>query len=370
MSDSKVYMFPESGASNGELLSILAPMLSQRGLDPNLLLAMNRNNGGFGGEGGWFMWVIFLFFLMGWGGNGFGFGNSGGFGGGNNFGFNPGNADLAALINNDNGKELLMSAIQGNGTAISQLASTLNCSIGNIQAAVNGVLSSVQNVGNQVGMSSQQVINAIQSGNCQLGNQLAQCCCSIQDAITRSSYDNQLATVNQTNVLQNAITSQGFNNQIETLNQTTTLSNAINNVATGQERGFSSVAYETQRQTCDIQNSIKDATAQILEGQRAAEMRELQNKVDALRELNSQKDVVINNNQQTGIFSQMIQAATAPLAGALNSLQGDVNGIKCKLPETVSVTYPNLTAIPSYLTNGWYGFNTFGSCGCNNSLWG
>ena len=118
MSDSKVYMFPESNESG--LLSIVAPLLAQRNIDPNMLLALNSRNGsnGFGGEGGWFMWVIFLFFLMGWGGNGFGFGNRGGFGG-NNFGFNPGNADLAALINNDNGKELLMSAIQGNGTAIS-----------------------------------------------------------------------------------------------------------------------------------------------------------------------------------------------------------------------------------------------------------
>lgn len=351
MSDSKVYMFPESTSTNSGLLSVLAPLLSQRNIDPNMLLALNSksNNGAWGGEGGWFMWVIFLFFLMGWGGYGNGFGR-GGFGG-NNGGFNPGNADLAALINNDNGKELLMSAIQGNGTAISQLASTLNCSIGNIQAAVNGVLSQVQNVGNQVGMSTQQVINAIQSGNCQLGNQLAQCCCNIQDAITRQGYENQLATLNQTNTLQNS----------------------INTVATGQERGFSSVAYETQRQTCDIQNSIKDATAQILEGQRAAEMRELQNKVDALRELNSQKDVVINNNQQTGIFSQMIQAATAPLAGALSSLQGDVNGIKCKMPETVPVQWPNLTAVqttPIFGYFGNYGLNTFGSCGCNNSLWG
>ena len=63
MSESKVFMFPESGASNGELVSLLAPLLQQRGLDPNLLL-MNRGNYGFGGEGGWFMWIIFLFFLM------------------------------------------------------------------------------------------------------------------------------------------------------------------------------------------------------------------------------------------------------------------------------------------------------------------
>ena len=69
---------------------------------------MNRGNYGFGGEGGWFMWVIFLFFLMGWGGNGWnGFGNRG-----------AGDAYLGNLINNDTGRELLMSAIQGNGNAI------------------------------------------------------------------------------------------------------------------------------------------------------------------------------------------------------------------------------------------------------------
>lgn len=342
MSDSKVYMFPESGSSNGELMSMLAPLLSQRGVDPNVLLALNRD-GGFGGEGGWFMWVIFLFFLMGWGGNGFG-----GFGG--NRGNLAGDAYLGNLINNDAGRELLMSAIQGNGTAISQLASTLNCSTNAIQTAINSVMQQVQSVGNQVGMTGQQVINAIQAGNCQLGNQLAQCCCSIQDAITRQGYENQLAIVNQTNALQSS----------------------INTVATGQERGFSSVAFETQRQTCDIQNSIEAATTKILEGQRAAEMREMQNKIDALRELNSQKDVVINNGQQTAIFSQMIQSATAPLAGALSTLQGDVNGIKCKLPETVSVQYPNLTAIPTTPLVGYSGWTGFGlnGCGCSNSLWG
>lgn len=343
MSDSKVYMFPESGSSNGELMSMLAPLLSQRGVDPNMLLALNNRDGGFGGEGGWFMWVIFLFFLMGWGGNGFG-----GFGG--NRGNLAGDAALGNLINNDAGRELLMSAIQGNGTAISQLASTLNCSTNAIQTAINGVMSQVQSVGNQVGMTGQQVINAIQSGNCQIGNQLAQCCCNIKDAITRQGYENQLATVNQTNALQNS----------------------INAVSTGQERGFSSVAFETQRQTCDITNAIESSTSRILEGQRAAEMREMQSKIDALRELNSQKDVVINNGQQTAIFSQMIQSATAPIATAVSALQGDVNGIKCKLPETVSVPYPNLTAVPTTPLIGYagWGLNTFGSCGCNNSLWG
>ena len=333
MSESKVFMFPESGASNGELISLLAPLLQQRGLDPNLLL-MNRGNYGFGGEGGWFMWIIFLFFIMGWGNNGFG-------GLGNNRGALAGDAYLGNFINNDAGRELLMSAIQGNGNAIGQLASTLNCDINSVKAAVNGVMSQIQGVGSQVGMSSQQIINAIQAGNAQVASQLAQCCC-----------DNQLAICNQTNTLQNA----------------------INSVATGQERGFSAVAYETQRQTCDIQNSIKDATQSILEGQRAAEIREMQSKIDSLRELNSQKDVIINNGQQTAIFSQMIQQATTPIASAVNALQNDINGIKCHLPETVTLPYSCATAVPTQAVYNGLAYNAlnaglYGTCGCN-SLWG
>lgn len=179
MSDSKVYMFPDNN-----WMPLLSSLMQQKGLDPNLLLA--RNNGCFGNEGGWFMWIIFLFFLMGWGGNGFnGFGNRASL---------AGDAALGNLINNDNGRELLMSAIQGNGAAINQLASTVNCDLNSVKGAINAVMSQIQNVGNQVGMSSQQIINAIQSGNCQVASKIADCCC-----------ENRLAICQQTNTLQNAI---------------------------------------------------------------------------------------------------------------------------------------------------------------------
>lgn len=163
-------------------------------------------------------------------------------------------------------------------------------------------------------------------------------------------------------------------NRLAICQQTNTLQNAINGIATGQEKGFSSVTYETQRQTCDIQNSIKSATDVILAGQRDAEMREMQNKIDALREINSQKDVIINNGQQTAVFSSMIQSATAPITNAVNALQGDINGIKCRLPETVTLPYSCATAVPTqavfgYNGLGWAGFGLNG-CGCNNSLWG
>lgn len=315
MSESKVFMFPEQ---QGNLMSVLGPMLSQRGVDPNVLLAMNRNNG-FGGEGGWFMWVIFLFFLMGWGGNSWG-------------GFGNRTPELGNMLNNDAGRELLMQAIQGNQNAIGQLSTTLNCTLGDVQQAINAVMTSIQGVGNQVGLSGQQIINAIQAGNASIASQLASCCC-----------ENRLATCQQTNTLQNS----------------------INTVATGQERGFSSVAYETQRQTCDIRDSIKSATDQILAGQRDAEMRELQNKIDALREANSQKDVVINNGQQTAIFNQMIQSATAPLASALSTLQTDINGVKCKLPDTTTIQYSPVVGIPTCVAAQYGLWNT-----TPNTLWG
>jgi hypothetical protein len=54
MAEEKTYVFGE-GAGNNGILSLLGSMLSQKGVDPNVLLAMQgRNNDGFG-EGGWFI---------------------------------------------------------------------------------------------------------------------------------------------------------------------------------------------------------------------------------------------------------------------------------------------------------------------------
>ena len=313
MSESKTYVFGNEGGGQGGMMSLLAPLLQQRGLDPNLLLAMNKNGNGWG-DG--FMWVIFLFFLMGWGGNGWGdFGN--GRAGG-----------IANEVNNDYGRSLLMDAIGGNRNALSNLATQLNCTEGQIQAAISALTSQVQGVGNQVGMSSMQVINALQQGNMQIAQQLASCCC-----------ENRLATCQQTNTLQNA----------------------INNVAVGQEHGFSNVAYETQRQTCDLHNAIKDSTQTIVNGQKQAEMREMQNKIDALREENS-------TFKSSAMTSQIVGQAVAPINAVLAGLQQEVAGIKCKMPETVTLNYAQATAVPNCVAAqmGLYGFNALN----NGGFWG
>lgn len=198
----KTYVFSnEPSGSCGSKLDITAllPNLMCGGnrLDPNLLLALNngyRNQDMWGGAGMWWIWILLLF---GWGRNGFG-----GWGGyGNGECCNNGCNNCAALpwaLNNDTGRELLMQAIQGNGDAIRQLASTLNCDVKSIETNLCNIQSLIQNVGNQVGMSGQQVINSIQSVGCQLGNQLAQCCCDLKQGIERQGYENRIATIQQT----------------------------------------------------------------------------------------------------------------------------------------------------------------------------
>ena len=91
--------------------------------------------------------------------------------------------------------------------------------------------------------------------------------------------------------------------------------------------------------------------------------------IDALREKNSQQAIVINNAQQTAAFGQMIAQATTPIAQAVAGLQGDIAGIKCKLPETVTLPFSCATAVPTQAV--FNPFCAFGlGSGFNNSLWG
>lgn len=311
MSETKTYVFGNDGQCGGGMMSLLAPLLQRNGLDPNLLLAMNKNGNGWG-DGSGFMWVIFLFFLMGWGGNGWG-----GFGG-------NGRGAIANEINNDYGRSLLMDAIGGNRNALSNLATQLNCTEGQIQSAISALTSQVQSVGNQVGMSGMQTINALQQGNMQIAQQLANCCC-----------ENRLATCQQTNTLQSA----------------------INNVATGQESGFANVAYETQRQTCDLHNAIKDSTQTIVNGQQQAVMREMQNKIDALREENS-------TFKSSAMTSQIVGQALAPVNAVLAGLQKEVGEIKCAQPNTVTVPYQPFVTVPNCVAA------QYGIYGNANGFWG
>lgn len=79
MESKTVVYTPDAGSGSGSgMMAMLAPLLQQKGIDPNLLMALNSkgNGNGFGGDGSWFLWIIFLFFLFplfgrnGWGNDG------------------------------------------------------------------------------------------------------------------------------------------------------------------------------------------------------------------------------------------------------------------------------------------------------------
>lgn len=321
MSDTKVYQF---GTEGNSLLSSVLPLLSQKGVDPAYLMGMlnNGNNGGlFGGRG--FEDIIALIIVAAIFGNGtFGFGN--------NNGYNAGQTE----------RELLMSAIQRNGVDISQLASALNCSTGRIDDAISAVATQICNLTGQVGMSGQQIINSIQAGNASLASQLCNCCCDIKQAISESNY----------------LTERGFCNTNQILS-----------------RGFSDIGYATQQQTCSIEKAIAASTAEIMAGQRAAEMREMQDKIDKLREKNSQQAVILNNTQQTAQFAAMLAPIQADLA-ELKCNQVPVKKIAC--PETYVPVNNSINATYGLIPTYCNGFGAFGAGfgfpnGWNGgSLWG
>lgn len=302
----KTYVF-DTAADRGSLDSsaIIASLMNNRGVDPNLMAMLtnaSKNQDAWGGGGMWWIWVIIMFWL--WGGNG------------NMFGRNGGLDGIPNQINNDFGRDILLQAINGNGTAISQLASTLNCDMNALQNAICQVQSSIQGVGNQVGMSGQQIINAIQAGNCQISHQIADCCCNVRTAITTQGYENQLATINQTNALQSTMNG---NNQA------------------------------------------------ILARLDAMSNQALLDKIDALREKNSSLIAQLSNEHQTAAIQAYQAQSLIPVNAALQDLSTRLGAIECKQPATVTVPYiPAMSNLVPVSYSQPVNFSTIGynTCGC------
>lgn len=306
MSDSKVYMLPDGSNS----------------LDPNLMLAMSQN-GGFGGGANW-IWPMFIWMLFPWLFSGNGFGN--GFGG---------NGFLANYLNNDAGRDLLLQAINGRADALGQLSQILNTNIDSIRTAVTGVQSAIQTVGAQVGLSGQQVINSIQSGNASLSQQLCQCCC-----------ENRLAIANQTNDLQQTMAA---NHAAATLQAAQ--AEAADQLAVCQQTN--ALSGQADRNTNSILNAIAGQNTLITKEFCDLKERELQNKIDTQGDIITQLRGQISNDKQTEAFN-----------AAFNALNDKLNQVAAKQPNTVPVTWPNLTAVNNTPYAGFYPFY-----GSQTSFW-
>lgn len=282
--EKEVQTFNFDTGTNSLLASIL-PALTNKGVDTGMLMGMLNNNrgGGFFGNNGGFQDIIALIVIAAIFGNGNG---NGIFGGGNN--------------NNSTGREMLLSAIQRNGVDISQLAASLNCSVGKIDAAIGQVATQICNLAGQQGMGFMQVVNAIQAGNCSLASQIANCCCDLKQA--------------------------------------------IGGVNVGLERGFSSVAYETQRQTCDLKQAASDNTAAILA------------KLDAIEDSRKDRELAEKDRIIATLTARSErQAELQPIYSALSD-------IKCNQPPVKKIACPETYIPVNTGVNAQYGLIPTG-CG-------
>lgn len=309
----KTYVFDSPGTSGSGMDNsfpyFLAGMMNNnRGMDPGLLALLdrgNRNQDSWGGCGIWFIWIILLWFMRGnWFGNGNGFGN----------GLNG----IPNTLNNDFGREVLLQAINGTQSSVNQLASSLNCDVNALQTAIGQVNSLLQSLGGQIGMSSERIINALQAGNNSVVSQLNQCCCNIQDSITRQGYENQIATSNQTNSL--------------------------------------------------ISAGTQNTTA-IIAKLDAMQTQSLYDKIDALREQKSALAAQLSNEHQTAAIQAYQAQSLVPVNAALTDLSNRLASIECKQPATVTVPYiPAMSSLVpvSYSQPVNFGLTGYSSgCYCN-----
>ena len=232
----KIYCCDRGDSDN----ALAAAILANKGNDNNLLPLAMMN--GAGGMNGWmnnpFAYLMFLALFR-----------NGGFGFGGDSAPTQGietqaqlNAIRTQLQDNQNA-DCIKSAIQGNGFAISQLAQNLNVDFNTLQKCCCDVQAAIQQVAGQVGFSAERVINAVNMGDCGVIQALQNCCCQTQQNITRMGYETQLG---QKDI--QYTTQRGFDY-----------------TNTGLERGFSNVAYETQRQTCDIINNANANTQRVID---------------------------------------------------------------------------------------------------------
>lgn len=278
------------------------------------LLALGNNgygygNGGFlgGGFGAGILGGVLGGIFTNWlGGNGWGMGGMNG---------NGAAAALGAQATANNNTDLLMNAITNTGERQHEAVQTLSTMLGQdfnlVNQGVQTMQSALATIAANQGMNTMQVVNAIQSGQAALSAQFCQCCCETQKSIMQQGYENQIATLNQTNSLNTTINANGQRNV----------------------------------------DAIADLKSSMISEFCAARERDMQAKIDTQADIITQLRNAADNANQTNQIAAML----APIQARLVE-------IEAKQPATTPVIYPNITAVNStpYM-GGFYGNGFFGN---------
>lgn len=298
MAEDKTIIMPENQNGWGNVPAVWA-------LNNGYGYGNGYGNGFFGGNGfGAFLGGLLgsaIPGFFGWGGNGWG-GNGNG----------AAAASLGAQATANNNTDTILRAIDGTDADVRLLATTLNSDVNTVKTNLATLQNGLTALTGQTGLSAAQIINAIERGDANLAANLCECCCSMKQLVT----------------------SQGYENQLATLRQTETLSGAI----------------------ADLKSTMIDQFC-------AAEKRDMQQTITRQGDIITQLRNEADNARQTNAFAAML----APIAQ-------EVNDVKCKLPSTTTVQYPNLVAFSTTPNIGGFygGFNGYGygpGWG-NGSYWG
>ena len=297
-----VTYIPDSGSQTNSILPwVMANNGGMGGFNNAWPWLFAMNGGGFGGFGGWGGAGIgggILGFLL-----GALVGNRGGlFGGGNG-----GGSQLGVELNNDSNTALIMQAITGTDANVRALAAQTNTDYAAMRDGICTLRSAIDQVAAQTGMSALQVQNAILSGDASIVAQLNQCCCDMKQITIAQGYENQIATLNQTNQLGGAISGS------------------------------------TQR-TVD---AIADLKSTMIEQFCGLEKRELQSTIAKQADTINQLRNSASNNVQTALFQN-----------GFNVLNQKITELAGRIPNTVPVQWPNIQAVNTTPTVGVGGFGS------------
>lgn len=288
------------GSETNGVLAMLPALLQKQGVDPALIALCGGNRGAFGNNG--LSDIIALIVIAAIFGNG-------NFGGGL-FGNRGGNGcALPNMINNDSNTQLLMQTLQRNGMDIQSLANMTNTSADAISAAISGVSKEICNQGIATGQSFNQVLTSIMQGSNALQTQLANCCCTLRDAITNQGYQNQLGQ---------------------------------KDIQNGMLSGFGQLGNVLATDTCAIKQNATDNTGRILA------------KLDAIEDSRKDREIASLTAQLTAANSRAERAAElAPITKALADIQ-------CKQVSTITVPNPSAVAVPACVAwQAAYGLNPY-----------
>lgn len=228
-------------------------------------------------------------------------------------------------INSDLATQAVVAQGEASRTAIQTLASSVGQDFNLVFGAVQNAQSLISQLATANGMGFLQTVNAIQAGDANLAAQFQNCCC-----------ENRLAICQQTNALQNAI--NGVGQQV------------------------ASKAAADQLAMCQQTYALTDTMNRNYLA--------LDNKIDAMESSRKDREITALTAEVATLKSQnftagVIQQAVAPIAAQLAGLNKEVDDIKCKLPNTINVEYPQVSVVNTtpYMGGYYPGYGGFGAYG-------